>query len=459
MKASLNSSSTKYKLIYIQTPPPCRMLPSTAAAALASGLLVAFWLVFRRSTPTESDSEQISLHSLRKKLPKDLTDWRTHTRYITSWNHLRRFLAGYGYKLWSFDPLSPSTPGILVPPGREYGSPSGFLYAPSQIIPRSPLSPQEDKSLSPFAQGLVPGPELGSSRIAIPRRILWPARHDHGDVVIRVLSVDGDGLRPLKILRQIATAPEALNRSNHTLPLLREIVLEDIILGVFPRVTVSLAEVFVPSNVSYVAEMDMLEIFAQCLEALDFLHQNLIAHLNVTFDNFLVDFPPFSHPEARPLTGKSRVYITNLDRAKSFIPSTPISERYCLGEYFFLHYPQEGQEKPEPAKETFLARKRALENAQESHKEQVAIQKVFKLKPPEIVDIRSRFSPFAVDCWQLASGVLSLEPETSRDVVQPGFTMMEPVHELFRTMASEDPTCRPSASDALTSLQNILYPA
>lgn len=105
------------------------------------------------------------------------------------------------------------------------------------------------------------------------RHILWPARHDHGDVVIRVLSVGGDGLRSLKILRQVATAPEALIRSNHTLPLFREIVLKDIILGVFPRVTASLTEVFVPSKMRFVAKTDMMEIFTQCLEVCStFIH-------------------------------------------------------------------------------------------------------------------------------------------------------------------------------------------
>ncbi|KAJ3981769.1 hypothetical protein F5890DRAFT_1533666 [Lentinula detonsa] len=437
------------------------MLPpaTTAAAVIAPGLLVAVWLVFRRSPFTGTDSELISIHSLRKRLPQDLTEWRTHTRYITSWNHLRRFLAGYGYKLWAFDPLvDPSKPGVLAPPGREYGNPSGFLYAPSQVTIIRPSVTQDEKSPSDLVTGLVHGPDLGLGGLAIPRRISWPARHDHGDVVIRVLSVDGDGLRALKILRQVATAPEALNRSNHTLPLFREIVLEDIILGVFPRVTASLAEVFVSSNMSFVAETDILQIFIQCLEALDFLHQNLIAHLNVTFENFLIDFPPFSRARTYPLTGGPRVYITNFDRAVSFSPSTPVTERFCLGEYFFLHHPQEGQEqKQEPAKDTFLARKRALENAQEN-KEQ-SKKKVLKLKPPEIVDLRHQFSPFPVDCWQFASGVLALEPDSTENSGDIGFKTIEPIHEIFRTMASDDPTCRPLASDALISLHNILYPS
>ncbi|KAJ3894830.1 hypothetical protein GG344DRAFT_73681 [Lentinula edodes] len=428
------------------------MLLVTATAVFAPGLLVASWLLFRRSAYSESDTEAISIHFLRKKLPQDLTEWRTHTRYITSWNHLRRFLAGYGYRLWSFDHLNPLKPGILTPPGREYGDSSGFLYA----IPVS-AQVEEEELKSVGASDLHspgPGPDLGIGSLATPRHILWPARHDHGDVVIRVLSVGGDGLRSLKILRQVATAPEALIRSNHTLPLFREIVLKDIILGVFPRVTASLTEVFVPSKMRFVAEIDMMEIFTQCLEALDFLHQNLIAHLNVTFDNFLIDFPPLSHLQKRPLTGSPRVFITNFDRAVSFLPSTPAAERFCLGGHLFAYQPPE--EEQESTKDTFLARKRALESVTES-KEQ-SKKRALTSKPPEIVDSQHRFSPFSVDCWQFASSVLTLESEFTEDGSDSGFILIEPVHELFRTMASDDPTCRPSAFDALSGLQHILYP-
>ncbi|KAJ4482547.1 hypothetical protein J3R30DRAFT_2188317 [Lentinula aciculospora] len=348
-----------------------------------------------------------------KKLPQDLTEWRTHPRYITSWNHLRRFIAGYGYKLWSFDPLYPSTPGVLAPLGWGYGNPSGFLYTPSQIVPMSPQEDLKNAGASDLdVPGSIPGPDPGIGGLATPRHILWPARHDHGDVVIRVLSVGGDGLHTLKIQRQISTAPEVLIRSNHTLPLFREIVLKDIILGVFPRVTASLAEVFVPYNMPFIAEMNMMEILVQCLEALDFLHQNLIAHLNVTFENFLIDFPPLSHPQARTLAGSPRVFITNFDRAVSFPPSTPITERFCYGEQFSLYQPPQ-EEEQDSAKDTFLGRKRALESATESR--QPTNRKVLKLKPLEIVDSRHRFSPFPVDCWQFASVVLALEPESTED--------------------------------------------
>jgi hypothetical protein len=95
--------------------------------------------------------------------------------------------------------------------------------------------------------------------------MLWPARHDHGDVVVRVLSVGGQGERSLKIQRQIATPPEALIRSNHALPMFREIVLQDIVFGIFPRVTSNLADIFILENLSFM-EKDVMEVFSQCLE-------------------------------------------------------------------------------------------------------------------------------------------------------------------------------------------------
>jgi hypothetical protein len=220
-------------------------------AVLAPGLLVGLWLLFKGPV-SEPHSHLISADSLRKKLPQDLTEWRAHGRYVTSWNYLRKFLASHGYNLWPFDPVRPRT---LSPPGWDYGAPNGFLHLPSTLL----SAPETNVD---YSQGV----QLGLGGITVPRNIIWPARHDHGDVVVRVLSVGGEGQRSLKILRQVATAPESLMRSNHSLPLFREIMLQDIVLGIFPRVTASLAEIFTPNALSFMAERDVLEILMQCLE-------------------------------------------------------------------------------------------------------------------------------------------------------------------------------------------------
>ncbi|KAF9063287.1 hypothetical protein BDP27DRAFT_1405833 [Rhodocollybia butyracea] len=373
------------------------MLAATLAA-LSPGLLVGFWLIFRGTSesPDLAGTEPISLDLLRKKLPSDLTEWRTHKRYITSWNYLRPVLASHGYKLWSFDPVRAR---ILSPPGWDHGASNGFLH------------------ISPAGRTTY-GAGLG--RLAVSRSMLWPARHDHGDVVVRVLSVGGQGERSLKIQRQVATPPEALMRSNHALPMFREIVLQDIVLGIYPRVTSNLADIFISENLSFM-ERDVMEVFSQCLEALDFLHQNLIAHLNITFDSFLVDFPPLLQSHVtRPPTGCCRVYITGFDYAVSFPASTPLPERYCYGESFF--FDQSGCPRN-------------------------------KLKAPEIVDLINPFSPFPVDCWQFSSSCLALTIDPSDEEL----ALNQAVYKLFGAMVSDDPTCRPSASEALVVLQNLIH--
>ncbi|KAE9396967.1 hypothetical protein BT96DRAFT_977210 [Gymnopus androsaceus JB14] len=232
-----------------------------------------------------------------------------------------------------------------------------------------------------------PGAVLGLGGLATPRKILWPARHDHGDVVIRVIS------------------PRRR----------REIVLQDIVLGVFPRVTASLADTFEPTTLPFMLERDMLEIFAQCLE-------------HVTFSSFLIDSPPLSDSQSRPLTGQFRVYITNFDYAVSFPANTLPVDRFCFGEQFFTS---------------------TVDSGSDSKRSQLM------LKAPEITDIGHPFSPFPVDCWQFAMSALMLGLDSASKLGE-GFFANEAVLELLHTMADDDPTCRPSTLDALTSLQNIL---
>ena len=55
------------------------------------------------------------------------------------------------------------------------------------------------------------------------------------DVVVRVLSVGEEGKRHLAILRKIATGERSLLSNNHTLPMFREIIFEDITFGIFPK--------------------------------------------------------------------------------------------------------------------------------------------------------------------------------------------------------------------------------
>jgi hypothetical protein len=116
-------------------------------------------------------------------------------------------------------------------------------------------------------------------------------------VAVRVLVVKDDGHGHLNILRKIATGSSSLLSNNHTLPLLAEFRLDDIVFGIFPRVGARMEEAFGywPSN-SVGDVMDMLlqalevsqtlwhprlldlTLFFYKLQALAFIHASNIAH-------------------------------------------------------------------------------------------------------------------------------------------------------------------------------------
>jgi hypothetical protein len=56
------------------------------------------------------------------------------------------------------------------------------------------------------------------------------------DVVIRVIVIGHEGMNHLKILNKIARGKAALHSTNHALPLFQQLVFEDIVFGVFPKI-------------------------------------------------------------------------------------------------------------------------------------------------------------------------------------------------------------------------------
>lgn len=114
------------------------------------------------------------------------------------------------------------------------------------------------------------------------------------DVVIRVIVVGHEGRDHLKILRRIAKGKTILTSTNHTIPLFREFVFEDIVLGIFPKIGARVSEMvgrWAKNSVGDVLEMimQMLEVcavlsdlFTICLssasQGLAFIHDRRIAH-------------------------------------------------------------------------------------------------------------------------------------------------------------------------------------
>jgi len=87
------------------------------------------------------------------------------------------------------------------------------------------------------------------------------------DIVIRVIVISHEGRDHLKILRRIAKGKTILTSTNHTIPLFREFVYEDIVFGIFPKIGARVSEIvgrWAKNSVGDVIEMvmQMLEVCA-----------------------------------------------------------------------------------------------------------------------------------------------------------------------------------------------------
>lgn len=94
--------------------------------------------------------------------------------------------------------------------------------------------------------------------------------HEGQDVIMRVLVVGDNGRNHLDILRVLATAPEVLISTNHTLPMIRELQLGQITFGIFPLVGYTLDTSWAHNSVG-----DILNMLLQALEVGSF-HQQII---------------------------------------------------------------------------------------------------------------------------------------------------------------------------------------
>lgn len=91
---------------------------------------------------------------------------------------------------------------------------------------------------------------------------------DGQDVVIRIICVGDQGKEHLDILRQISQGELALLSSNHALPMFRELTIDDMIFGVFPRVGERMGDCYEgwPKN----SIGDILDMILQALEVSEY---------------------------------------------------------------------------------------------------------------------------------------------------------------------------------------------
>jgi len=83
-------------------------------------------------------------------------------------------------------------------------------------------------------------------------------------VIIRLIVAGGQGHDHHRILKKIATAPEVLRHDSHVLPMLQELVYQDLVFAIFPKVSVGMDESICcwPKN----SVGDILDMIMQALE-------------------------------------------------------------------------------------------------------------------------------------------------------------------------------------------------
>ncbi|PPQ80003.1 LOW QUALITY PROTEIN: hypothetical protein CVT25_001409, partial [Psilocybe cyanescens] len=141
--------------------------------------------------------------------------------------------------------------------------------------------------------------------------------HDSQDVILRVITAGGQGHTHLKIYRRLIAPPDILMSNNHILPILHEIIYQDITIVAVPTL------MFDPCPFLF---EDMLHMVLQMFEGTAYLHRNLIAYRDLFLANFMVEWMPESLIE-RSFGVRPRVYIIDFETAVEF--PTDSTDRKC----------------------------------------------------------------------------------------------------------------------------------
>ncbi|SJL12831.1 uncharacterized protein ARMOST_16263 [Armillaria ostoyae] len=323
----------------------------------------------------------------RDILPANLAHWRSYEcgpqddphdlTWLPLWSRLQPLLSVRGYTLWEkewgFSLISPSDRGP---------SPNGFLY--------------HTPTISDSYQSLHYVTPTNANVIA--------ARHNDGrDVMIRIITADGEGHDTLRIVKKV------LFEYN------------DLTFGVFPLVAVSLTRSINswPKN----TVEDIMDMLMQAIEVkfpLDepphanlcplkgivFLHErHRIAHRDLFLSNFLLEWHPNTldpdvkrHGFTRP-----RVYLIDFETAVDFPEDSTPEERVVTGYPFSL----------------------------DSYGRPVA---------PEF-QVSGTYDPFALDIWQFGSDLTRFRST---------------IWEIDESTRNEDPRSRPTAAELLDRLDAVV---
>nr|VWO99831.1 N/A [Ganoderma boninense] len=348
----------------------------------------------RTESPAKpSGSVALEPSALRKQLPADLKTWRGPSGKDRSnepaeaiWKLLDPFFAERGYTLWHHC-------YFFMTAGPQCGVvPNGYMHAtPHRAFERY--------------SGSIQGALSYEYRNALTRA----ARASDGrDVVFRVLAIGEEGREHVKLLEDFARGSYAIISSNHTLPLLELIELEDITFGVFPKVGRSCSELYNAWAESSVG--DVLDMIAQCLEALVFLHACGVAHRDAFKDNFVIQWVPeslrleYHSPSSRP-----RVYMIDFELAVCFSLDSPEEERVCIGR-------PSGGSLPGSSGRPM---------------------------PPEVLSGKP-YDPFKLDVWQLGKSISDFK------------STIPEIDQVLVSMVDPNPATRPTAYEAMRALLDAI---
>ncbi|THH19667.1 hypothetical protein EW146_g1547 [Bondarzewia mesenterica] len=327
--------------------------------------------------------------------PQTLQEWRYHKDQPKGafprdmWTSLEPFFLSQGYILWK--PQSYAL--CLSPPNGAPRSPDGFAYSTQY----NDLKP---KTLS----------------FDMLNTIHCPARTiDNHDVLIRLMAICRDrGERHRVALSRLATGNDALRGDNHVVPVLKEIVHDDMTFAVFPLLSTGFSEPW------YYRFSEVLDAVEQILEGINFCHERLVAHLDIDDDNILINWVggrSQSFDDGRKLTPfrsyfPVRYLLNDFELAVTFDPDSEPSSRLVTG------LPTTG----------------------------IRTGKYGREAAPEMLS-GAPYCPFRADIWQLGTMFKSYFGHLGH--------LSQSLVELFDMMCSEDPKSRPSASAALERVRQL----